>query len=349
MTKPTRTPTVGKTQSAKQKGCQEERLPVISAVSYLNMLPFFFDAEHVQLFGSPQELNQSATKEGVFCSSLIAGIRSAKQLATARFGVFSSRAVMTVFVEPDLKNEAHANFWMQLESLWQHPNPSPLKTLSQTEPQGSVVLRSSGESAQSVWMFEVLSAFAGFKVILLNPDDAPILNERGKPLPEVQLFIGDKALLRRRELPEMYRLDIGELWATHTQTKPWFAGWFSSEQPTEKEAQWVERYLGDQLKKWGELSEFSRWCKCLALLEQQFPERTKLWTTEETYDLREELSEYFITLDHSVAADQGEALFEFYCSMEKTLTEWKCKTLVQHASRVSSDSSEHCSTHSQST
>jgi predicted solute-binding protein len=346
---PQRTPTVGTTQSAKLQDNQEQHLPAISAVNYLNMLPFFFDAEHVQLFASPQELNQRGSDEGVFCSSLIAGIRSKKTLVTSRFGVFSSRAVMTVFVEPDLKNEAHANFWMQVETLWQHPNPAALETLSQSEPQGSVVLRSAGESAQSVWMFEVLAALAGFKVIMLSPDDAPILNEKGKPLPEARLFIGDKALIRRRELPEMYRLDVGELWATHTQTKPWFAGWFSIDCHNKKSTQLVERFLDSQLKKWSELSEFSRWCKCLTMLEQQFPERTKLWTTEETYDLREELSEYFLTLDHSVAAEQGEALFKFYGEMEKALSEWKNKNLAQPTSTMSANVSEDCPTHSQST
>jgi len=349
MTKPNRTTTVNTTQSAKQQTDHSQQLPALAAVSYLNMLPFFFDAEHVQLFTSPQELNLSNSKEGTFCSSLIAGIRANKNLVTNRFGVFSSRAVMTVFVEPDLKTEAHANFWLQLESLWQHSNPAPLSTLSQSEPQGSLVLRSAGESAQSVWMFEALAALAGFRVILLQPDDAPLFNERGKPLPEARLFIGDKALLRRRELPEMYRLDIGELWASHTQTKPWFAGWFSTEKQAKQAAKEIENFLGDQLNKWSELSEFSRWCRCLSLLEQQFPERTSSWTAEEMYDLREELSEYFLTLDHSLKPEQGEALFKFYCDMEKALTEWKNRSLAQSEIKVSADLNEKHLAHSPST
>lgn len=349
MTRPTRTATVNTTQSAKRHVEHGQPLPVLAAVSYLNMLPFFFDAEQVQLFASPQELNRSNANKGAFCSSLIAGIRTKKNLVTTRFGVFSSRAVMTVFVEPELKNDAHANFWFQLEALWQHNNPAPLVTLAQSEPQGSLVLRSAGESAQSVWMFETLAALAGFRVILLKPDDAPLFNERGKPLPEAHLFIGDKALLRRRQLPDMYRLDIGELWANHTQTKPWFAGWFSTEKCAEHEAQEIEDFLNHQLNKWNELSEFSRWCKCLSLLEQQFPERTSSWTTEEMYDLREELSEYFLTLDHSVAPEQGEALFKFYCDMERALTEWKTKNLTLSGIRVSSDSNAKCLAHSQST
>lgn len=350
MTKSNRTATVSSTQPSRQQSDQIQPAPALSAVSYLNMLPFFFDSAHVQLFSSPQELNQNSSNEGAFCSSLIAGIKSKKHLVTPQFGVFSSRAVMTVFIEPSLKNEAHTHFWMQLEALWGHSNPDPLYTLAHSEPQGSVVLRSSGESAQSVWIFEVLAALAGFKVILLKPNDEPVLNEKGKPLPEAQLFIGDKALLRRRKQPELYRLDLGEIWASHTQTKPWFAGWFSNQQTHANTTQKVEQYLSVQLKKWTELSEFSRWCKCFSLLEEQFPEETKNWSTEEIYDLRDELSEYFLTLDHSVTAEQGTALFSFYCDMERVLTEWKSKADI-HTSALKSNTlqNEVCPVHSQST
>lgn len=349
MTNPIRTATLESSRAARQQGCLSPHYPTLSAVNYLNMLPFFFDAAHVQLFSSPQELNQSGLNEGAFCSSLIAGIKAKNHLLTTRFGVFSSRAVMTVFVEPNLKHEGHLNFWMQLEELWHHSNTAPLTTLLQTESHGAVVLRSAGESAQSVWMFEALAALAGFKVILLKPHDAPVMNASGKPLPEVNLYIGDKALLRRRQFPELYRLDLGELWASHTKTKPWFAGWFSTGPQNESETQKVEHFLDAQLRKWDELSEFSRWCKCLELLEHQFPDLTSQWSTEEKFELREELSEYFMTLDHTVEPEQGKTLFEFYSKMDEALTQWKNRNQSQPKLSTSSLSSECHSAHSDKT
>lgn len=325
MTSPTTSLTPENKNKSKIRRALDSQQPSISAVNYLNMLPFFFDTPAVRLYNSPQELNQNLADNGAFCSSLIAGIKAKKKPITTRFGVFSSQAVMTVYVEPSLTNEAHIHFWMQLEELWRHPNPNPTTTLKQTEPQGTIVLRSAGESAQSVWIFEVLSALAGFKVIVQKPEDPPVLNARGKPLPEAQLFIGDKALLRRRQCSELYRLDLGELWARHTTRKPWFAGWFAGDQLSHDARESLEHFLSKQLEKWNELSEFSRWCKCFELLEQQFPSESTQWTQEQIYELREELGDYFLTLEHSLAADEGDDLFAFYCTLDESLAVWRDK------------------------
>lgn len=293
------------------------------AVAYLNMLPFFTGQSQFELLPSPSALNSEAHRFDVYCSSFIAGLNHGKMPITSHYGVFSSGAVMSVFVEPLFHTENHQTFWAQLQELWSHRHPSPISGLNGSENHGKVILRTSGDSAQSVWMFEVLCALAGFQVVALKDDVKAPLNNAGKPYPEARLYIGDKALWRIKNSPNVTRLDLGEFWTRHTGRKAWFAAWFKGNKSSTCAKYKLENILNRQLNLWQSSSEFSRWCRCFAFLENQALPHPVLNNFSDTADVRELLVDYFANLEHRITDEEGSELLNFYVNLNCALEQWK--------------------------
>lgn len=306
--------------------------PKLAAVSYLNMLPFFAELPSCELLPSPQSLNAQANQYDAYCSSLIAGLKSGKQPLSTTFGVFSSGLAMSVFVEPTLHGENHNSFWAQLSELWAHQHPSPVAALAHTETHGTIILRTTGESAQSVWMFEVLCALAGFKVEVLKDDTPAKLNSRGKPFPEARLFIGDQALWQLKNAPHTLRMDLGEIWTRHTGRRAWFAAWFRGTNEHSLNSTELDQILLTQIQTWKNESEFARWCKCFKFLEQRNNYITAA-TAEELGELRETLADYFNCLEHNIAAHEGKELLEFYVALNATFEIW-LKAQGEHQEKI---------------
>lgn len=313
----------------------QEFSPQLAAVAYLNMLPFFAGNIDFQLLSSPQALNLDGSRFDAYCSSLIAGLKAGKIPLSSTLGIFSRGAVMSVFIEPALHKESHEVFWQQLSKLWMHHHPTPIAALNNHEHHGTIVLRSSGESAQSVWMFEVLCALAGFKVEVLTDDAPGISPDPEKPLPEAKLFIGDNALLQRRNAPQALRLDLGELWTQHTGYKAWFAAWFVGQPQSLFSVENIESVLFKQIDAWTNASEFSRWCQCYSFLETNAKSPLKFGQTEDLQELRETLVDYFACLEHRIDSKEGQILLSFYLDINNAFEAWSKKTPTQDIGKMS--------------
>lgn len=322
-------------QKPDQRVQNQESSPQLAAVAYLNMLPFFAGNSQFQLLSSPQSLNLNGSRFDAYCSSLIAGLQAGKTPLSSTLGVFSCGAVMSVFIEPVLHKESHEVFWQQLSKLWMHHHPSPIEALGNHEHHGTIVLRSSGESAQSIWMFEVLCALAGFNVEVLNEDAPGISPDPEKPLPEAKLFIGDKALLRRRNAPHALRLDLGELWTQHTGYKAWFAAWFAGQPQSANSVEKIETMLSKQVDEWSKASEFSRWCQCYSFLESNAKSLFNFGQTEDLQELRETLVDYFACLEHRIDAHEGQILLRFYLDVNNAFEAWSKTTPAQDTEKMS--------------
>ena len=300
-------------------------IPELAAVAYLNMLPFFFEKNHFTLFASPQALNAEHSKFDAYCSSLIAGLEAGKTPITLKHGVFARGAVMSVFIEPVLHKESHLNFWKQLNELWIHRHTDPVAALRQGDCHGTILLRSAGESAQSVWMFKVLCAMAGFEVKVLGEAESFTAPDPEKPLPEARLYIGDAALFRLKNAPHNFRLDLGELWNHHTGQIAWFAGWFEGRSASPEVRSALEKTLSFQIDAWKESSEFARWCRCFAFLESQKQSSgaTPALQSEDFQELRELLSDYFHVIEHKIDSAEGGKLLSFYQDMQNAFAAWQ--------------------------
>ncbi|MEN9824466.1 MAG: hypothetical protein RI953_211 [Pseudomonadota bacterium] len=295
----------------------------LAAVAYLNMLPFFADAQDVELFPTPRALNSSDQNCVAYCSSLVAGLSANKTPVTHQYGVFSSGPVLSVFLEPIIHTESHATFWKQLEELWAHRHPDPVAGLNQADAHGEIILRSSGASEQSVWMSNVLCALAGFKTISVH-DDAPSalpLNANGKKNPEARLWIGDAALERRLAEPSTYRIDLGQIWNSHTGHKAWFAGWFAGHAHEKIQLNDFENEIQRRIDSWQNKSEFSRWCSVHAFLESQNRCLLKAAPNDEqNWELRDCLDEYFKVLEFVISKEEGTYLHSFYVSLKEAFS-----------------------------
>ncbi|MFZ9519448.1 MAG: MqnA/MqnD/SBP family protein [Silvanigrellaceae bacterium] len=295
----------------------------LAAVAYLNMLPFFANRQDVELFTSPRALNSSSQNCQAYCSSLIAGIAANKSPITSQFGVFSSGPVMSVFIEPVLHSESHTAFWKQLEELWAHRHPDPVAGLNHADAHGEIILLSSGASEQSLWMLNVLCALAGFKTISVRDDlnaQAP-LSANGKKNPEARLWIGDAAIERRLAEPLAYRIDVGQIWNSHTGHKAWFAAWFAGQSLQNSFSDELENELMQRLRDWHGKSEFSRWCSISSFLESQ--NRCLLKASpndEQNWELRDCLDEYFKLLEFVVGREEGAILTSFYRALHEAFT-----------------------------
>ncbi|NBX16915.1 MAG: hypothetical protein EBR09_06065 [Proteobacteria bacterium] len=305
-----------------------------AAVAYLNMLPFFADDPSVELHSTPRALNSIQPKAHAYCSSLIAGLNSGKNPVSTTSGVFSSGAVQSVYIEPHITTEAHAEFWHRLESLWAHRQPNPVAALSDSESHGKIVLRTCGASEQSVWMVKVLTALAGFSLeVIVDANSGPQVRAEKSP-PEARLWIGDPALERRLSHKNAYRIDIGEVWNSHTGHKAWFAGWFAGSAYSEKTGSELTDTLHNKTRDWASRSEFSRWCAIFKFLELQKSsligtrfdppaEQVNLSQEDQSWDLRDMLADYFSALEFSIAAEEGEQLLSFYKKMGAALSGWE--------------------------
>ncbi|MEN9530377.1 MAG: Menaquinone biosynthesis, partial [Pseudomonadota bacterium] len=286
-----------------------------------------------------------------YCSSLIAGLEAGKTPITSQFGVYSRGAVMSVFVEPVIHKESHLVFWNQLRELWVHRHPEPLAALQHHDCHGTILLRSSGESAQSVWMFRVLCAMAGFDVKVLSANEQFTSPNPEKPLPEARLYIGDAALFQLKNTPNALRLDVGEIWNSHTGHRAWFAGWFEGGKASPELPAALEKTLNLQLNAWNESSEFARWCRCFVFLETQKQSQMLAPQTEEFHDLRELLSDYFNCIEHKINADEGRALLHFYQQMQNAFAAWQQRRSPENCTIPSAKTSAqiHAITHLAST
>ncbi|NBO38135.1 hypothetical protein EBU99_06095 [bacterium] len=296
----------------------------MAAVAYLNMLPFFAKNSAIELFSSPQILNTIATQFDAYCSSLIAGLNAEKKPLTSSFGVFSSGPVMSVFVEPVLHNDNHLKFWQQLSEFWSLRQPDPVHALRQADAHGTILLRTAGDSAQSVWMFQILCALAGFKVEISNDD---VAQNNAKPLPEACLWIGDAAIARRISEPSALRLDLGDIWNSHTGHRAWFAGWFAGSSQTQVSHLALEETLTQMLQhsveSWKCASDFARWCASFAFLESQKSPLASASAQDDCHnDLREILTDYFNCLEHRISAEEGEQLLSFYSALKAEFVLW---------------------------
>ncbi|MBM3380845.1 MAG: hypothetical protein FJY29_00170 [Betaproteobacteria bacterium] len=320
--------------------------PEIAAVAYLNMLPFFFEKSQFTLFVSPQALNAESAKFDAYCSSLIAGLDAGKTPLTLKHGVFSKGPVMSVFVEPVLHKESHLNFWNQLRELWIHRHPNPIAAFQLHECHGTVILRTAGESAQSVWMFRVLCAMAGFDVKVLGETEAFTSPNPEKPFPEARLYIGDAALFRLKNIPKALRLDLGEFWTSHTGHRAWFAGWFEGRSTSSAMQAALEKTLSLQVDSWNDCSEFARWCRCFAFLEAQKLSSAQAVYNEDFQELRELLSDYFSCIEHKINAEEGRELLSFYLQIKNAFAAWQQKRSEEYsitANAVSAIQSPQCS------
>jgi predicted solute-binding protein len=294
--------------------------PIFAAVAYLNMLPFFSDDATIELFATPRSLNQSHTQCSAYCSSLIAGLNAQKLPITHEVGVFCSGAVQSVFIEPEIISESHAAFWQRLEDLWALRHPNPIAALGDTQIHGKIILKTCGASEQSVWMFKVLSALAGFTVDV-HPNTETDFSDKHPP--QARLWIGDPALERRRACPNAYRIDLGSIWNSHTGQKAWFAGWFAGESFNEHQCTQISQELNHRAKTWVSRSEFSRWCAIYKFLESQnsvllnplaesSPSSSWLTKDEMHWDVRDVLTDYFSALEFHICAEEGHQLLHFY-------------------------------------
>jgi predicted solute-binding protein len=301
---------------------QQRAEPRLAAVSYLNMMPFFRENKFYSLLPTPQLLNNAHASYDAYCSSLVAGLRAGKTPLSSRFGVFSTGPVMSVFIEPMLHNDAHTAFWKQMKDFWFFRHSDPIGSLAHTQSHGTIVLQTSGESAQSVWMFQILCALAGFKVELNSEVESLPVDPAGKLVPAARLFIGDSALHRRLAAPDSFRLDIGELWTQHTGHTAWFAAWFSGHENSELSGETLQVLLEEQLNVWSDLSEFSRWCSCFEFLERQQSPLLTSRNSDSIADVREMLNDYFSSLQHKISPEQEEGLLQFYLQIMTAFDLW---------------------------
>lgn len=296
--------------------------PRLAAVSYLNMMPFFRENKFCSLLPSPQLLNNANASYDAYCSSLVAGLRTGKTLLSSCYGVFSSGPVMSVFIEPVLHNDSHAAFWRQMNEFWSFRHSDPIASLANTQSHGTIVLQTSGESAQSVRMFEILCALAGFKVTLSADLESFPVDSAGKLMPTGRLFIGDAALERRVLTPDSFRLDLGEVWTKHTGQIAWFAAWFSGNEKSELSGETLQVLLEEQLNVWSNLSEFARWCSCYEFLERQQSSLLTSRNSDSILDIRALLNDYFSCLQHKVSPELGVSLLQFYTQIFEAFELW---------------------------
>lgn len=335
------TPSCGREQNGAAENTAQS--PNFAAVAYLNMLPFFTDDATVELFATPRSLNQSHKQCSVYCSSLIAGLSAQKQPITHEVGVFCSGTVQSVFIEPEIISESHAAFWQRLEDLWAIRHPNPVAALGDTQIHGKIILKTCGASEQSVWMFKLLSALAGFTVEV-QPNTQT--NFSDKHPPQARLWIGDPALERRRACPNAYRIDLGAIWNSHTGQKAWFAGWFAGESFNEQQRAQINQELTHRAKAWISRSEFSRWCAIYKFLESQnsvllkplaesSPSNSLLTKDEMHWDVRDVLADYFSALEFHICAEEGAQLLHFYQHLGAALNEWENSAHTAGASKCS--------------
>ena len=326
------------TTAEQSESAQTSAQPLsLGAVAYLNMLPFFADDPRVELYATPRLLNNSKSISNAYCSSLIAGLNAGKNPVSNRYGVFSSGPVQSVYIEPLIATDAHAEFWHRLEQLWAHRQPDPVAALSDSGAHGRVILRTCGASEQSVWMVRVLTALAGFRIEVMTDADPHPLAQAEKSPPEARLWIGDPALERRSYCKDVYRIDIGEVWNSHTGYKAWFAGWFAGSAYEDANQIELTRLLMNKTEGWAQRSEFSRWCATFKFLESQksillnsqslqSTDVVNLSQEDQSWDLRDMLSDYFSALEFSIPAEEGDRLLTFYKSINDAIQKWENST-----------------------
>lgn len=332
----------------------------LAAVAYLNMLPFFVEDASVELFASPRSLNSSERECDAYCSSLISGLKSETQLLTSQVGIFSSGRVESVFIEPVVRSDAHAIFWKQIEEYWGQRNPDPLRVLEQTNVCGQIVLRSSGASEQSVWMLQILTALAGFRVEISQEHEGCSVDSSQDTqiiYPEARLWIGDPALERRLAFPNNYRIDLGHVWNSHIGHKAWFAGWFVGRDSAPEHQDLTEDLVTELRKRanaWTARSDFSRWCEVYKFLESRKSSLLKFLSENEAaeatqmdgiasvkslpsgmndarffddqhWDLRDVLTDYFRALEYTVTEAEGNTLEALYRQLHVAFERWEKK------------------------
>jgi predicted solute-binding protein len=308
--------------------------PSLAAVAYLNMLPFFTDDGSVELFTTPRSLNCSIPPAQAYCSSLVAGLNAGKKPVSNQLGVFCSGSVQSVFIEPFVALETHAEFWHRLEHLWAHRQPDALAALSESEAHGKIILRTCGASEQSLWMVKVLSALAGFTVEVMIDTDAAVKVYAEKAPPEARLWIGDPALERRRRFPDAYRIDVSQVWNSHTGHRAWFAGWFAGSACGQADHSELTQILMNKTEAWKARSDFSRWCAAYKFLEardsvllnalsEKNQEQVSISQDDQHWELRDMLADYFSALDFTICPEEGERLLNFYSNINTALLSWE--------------------------
>lgn len=229
---------------------RDSRAPQIGAVAYLNMLPYFYGDEDVILYRTPHALNEALASGTVDagCSSVIAGLELGLEPLRPLAGVAAEAGVGSVFVEPVMAGPLDAEHWHSVRSaLLRSTDPdsgfqSGLSlSVERLADISEVVILTTGASAQSLWLVQVLLRAIGLipRVIDVDPrilDLSPeaLAHECASASGQGQLCcllaIGDPALRRLYRFPlgnqGQMRLDIGTLWKAYMGLPCLFALWF---------------------------------------------------------------------------------------------------------------------------
>lgn len=224
----------------------------LGAVSYLNMLPYFFDDPGVTTLPSPRELNVLA-KEDAFdaaCLSAIAGLRAGFSPISPFFGIGSRGPVASVYLEPIFAQQDinKSNYTDGVTEFWidfVNGNKNRLHELDLKSPPPRVVrlvhLLTVGASEHSEWLIRVLLAAQGFATEVHRvPESWHALSPRQLAAhvqmaelqgPCAMLVIGDPALQRAAMYRDVGtpRLDLGALWEDFSAGLPClFAIWYQT-------------------------------------------------------------------------------------------------------------------------
>lgn len=257
------------------------RTPVrLGAVEYLNMLPFFFEDPHVELFPTPAALNRALAQGNVHagCSSVAAGLDLRLREMRPLTGVAARSSVGSVYLELVSAGSESENAWNALRSFTAEAAFAVSEKLRERALRlleaewatfDSVEILTSGASAQSLWIvrqfFERLKKCVQIRQIasaanLASPGELHRMGQgalKKRGIFSLFLVIGDQALLRKCLVPEMIdgaRLDIAKLWQSQTGLPCLFALWFLHPQLSDSLIQLISETVRESLLRWGELT-----------------------------------------------------------------------------------------------
>jgi predicted solute-binding protein len=217
---------------------------MMGVVSYLNMLPFFYDDSGTCLVAkSPAELNGLLVsgKVAAGCVSNIAGLRHGLRLILPAMGVACRGPVKSVYLEPLIVDSADIEFWDRFERRNGSKNNDLIAVIERKQSRSDisgqkVEIMTSGASEQSLWLTQTLLALQGFEssVSLIEGADSKLQAELlklkipDKSCPRVLLSIGDPALARLQNFQNFFRMDVSQLWFERTGLPCVFAAWYES-------------------------------------------------------------------------------------------------------------------------
>ncbi len=250
----------------------------LGAVSYLNMLPFFYDDPEIWRADSPSILNNAVRsgKIDVACMSAVAGLRLGWTPLIPSLGVGARSEVKSVYLEPLMRNSSDEEFWNQFV----HQNSNGLLNCPDLAPFGKgtagtnadrfrqVNILTSGASEQSEWLSQKILGTQALETQIFKIDESLNLAQQGElqqylesslisniafraECPTALLVIGDPAL-ERALLIDALRLDLATLWNDYSGLPCIFAIWFAR---PGSETRNVSDRLKNNIRRWKSLKD----------------------------------------------------------------------------------------------